>query len=150
MAGLIDINPKEILAGIGGLAVGIRTAITGVDPVARAKVEALLAEVEGKAQLGQIAINQEEAKHPSLFVAGWRPAVGWVCVIALFYHYIVDRIIEWVVVLWGWKGARPEFDLYDLLVVLGGLLGLGGMRWREKKAGVAREMWRKKNGNTPE
>ena len=143
--GLINVDPGKILSGFGDVAVKIRTALTGVDPAVKGKIETLLAEFTGKAQLGQLAINEQEAKHPSLFVAGWRPFIGWVCGAALLYHYIVDRLIEWLVILIGWKVTRPEFDLYDLLVVLGGLLGLGGMRWREKVKGVARNTWRKKD-----
>ena len=146
MAALVEIDPSKIMDSVGGLAVKIRTAITGVDPETRGKLEVIATELEGKAQLGQQAINQEEAKHPSLFVSGWRPFIGWICGIGLFYHYIVDRLISWVIVVWfaESKIVTPTFDIQDLLVILGGLLGLGTLRSAEKLKGVARNRWKKK------
>ena len=95
---------------------------------------------------GQLDINKEEAKHKSLFVAGWRPAVGWVCGLALFWNFIVQPLLLWV----AWmipEGAdlasAPQLDTGELMTVLLGMLGLGGLRTYEKRLGVASDDMKK-------
>jgi hypothetical protein len=85
---------------------------------------------------GQLAINAEEAKSASVFVAGWRPGAGWVCVIGLAYTFLIQPILSWVSAVQGWP-TPPPLDMGDLLTLLGGLLGLGGFRMAEKMKGVA-------------
>ena len=81
---------------------------------------------------GQLEVNKVEAAHKSLFVAGWRPAIGWVCALGLFYNVILANIIGiWVDV--------PEIDTTLLVPVMMGMLGLGAMRSYEKVNKVARE-----------
>ncbi len=81
---------------------------------------------------GQLEINKMEAAHKSLFVAGWRPAIGWICALGLLYNTIVANIISiWV--------AVPEVDTTLLVPVMMGMLGLGAMRSYEKVNSVARE-----------
>ena len=82
--------------------------------------------------LAQLEVNKQEAAHKSLFVAGWRPGCGWVCVLALAYSTIAQPIISiWV--------EAPAIESGLLYPVLMGMLGLGTMRSYEKKNGVARE-----------
>lgn len=89
---------------------------------------------------GQLEINKEEAKHTSLFVAGWRPGIAWVCVIAFAWHYVIQPILLFIIVLFGLTLPElPVFDMDAMLTVLLGLLGLGGMRSYEKRHGVSRE-----------
>ena len=81
---------------------------------------------------GQLDVNKVEAAHKSLFVAGWRPAIGWVCALGLFYNSIVVNILGiWVDV--------PEVDTTLLVPVMMGMLGIGAMRTVEKVKGVSRE-----------
>tara|TARA_R100000900_G_scaffold131667_1_gene107919 strand:- start:6910 stop:7293 length:384 start_codon:yes stop_codon:yes gene_type:complete len=81
---------------------------------------------------GQLEINKAEATHKSLFVAGWRPCIGWVCALGLFYNVILANIIGiWIDV--------PEVDTTLLVPVMMGMLGLGAMRSYEKVQGVSRE-----------
>lgn len=88
---------------------------------------------------GQLAINQKEAEHGSIFVAGWRPAIGWICGIALGWNYIVQPIISWAVFAYGLDLAdAPRLDTGELTTILLGMLGLGGLRTYEKRLGVAR------------
>ena len=90
--------------------------------------------------VGQMAVNQEEAKHDSIFVAGWRPFVGWVCGVALAYHFILLPIMTFVAFVSEVDVAQlPEFDFSQLSSILLGMLGLGIMRTVEKKGGVARK-----------
>ena len=81
---------------------------------------------------GQLEVNKVEAAHKSLFVAGWRPCLGWVCALGLFYNSIVVNILGiWVDV--------PEVDTTLLVPVMMGMLGIGAMRTVEKVKGVSRE-----------
>ena len=81
---------------------------------------------------GQLEVNKVEAAHKSLFVAGWRPAIGWVCALGLFYNVILANIIGiWVDV--------QEVDTTLLVPVMMGMLGIGAMRSYEKVKGVSRE-----------
>ena len=81
---------------------------------------------------GQIEVNKTEAAHKSLFVAGWRPAVGWSCCFALVYSTILSPILSiWFTV--------PAVDSSLLTTVLMGMLGLGAMRTVEKTKNVQRE-----------
>jgi len=87
--------------------------------------------------LAQTDINKAEAASANLFVSGWRPAVGWVCVLGLVYQYLGQPLLTWASSAFG-VPAPPALDLGDLIVLLGGMLGLGTLRTVEKRAGVAR------------
>lgn len=88
---------------------------------------------------GQLEINREEAKHRSLWVAGWRPFVGWVCGVALAYHFVLAPFIVFGVGIAGYQlPALPEFDMGSLMTVLMGMLGLGGLRTFEKTKGLTK------------
>jgi len=81
---------------------------------------------------GQLEVNKVEAAHKSLFVAGWRPAIGWICGLALMYSTILAPILGiWFTV--------PPVDSSLLTTVLMGMLGLGGLRTIEKAKGVQRD-----------
>ena len=91
------------------------------------------------ANMAQIEVNKAEATHKSIFVAGWRPSVGWVCSLAMLYHFILAPMIQFGFALGGVEQALPEFDFSQLSTVLMGMLGLGGLRTFEKMKGVSRE-----------
>ena len=91
------------------------------------------------ANLAQIKVNQQEAAHKSIFVAGWRPFIGWVCGVSLAYHFILAPLIEWILVLSGNTLDLPEFDFSQLSTIVMGMLGLAGARSYEKMKGVSRE-----------
>ena len=81
---------------------------------------------------GQLDVNKTEAAHKSLFVAGWRPSIGWVCSLGLLYNTIIANILGiWV--------DLPEIHTTLLVPVMMGMLGLGAMRSYEKVNSVARE-----------
>ena len=62
------------------------------------------------ANLAQIQLNKQEAAHKNIFVAGWRPFVGWTCGIALAYHFVLSPIIETILIASGLKIDLPSFD----------------------------------------
>jgi hypothetical protein len=90
-----------------------------------------------KLQLAQIAVNAEEAKSSSFFVAGWRPFTGWVCGVALAYVSLLEPIARFVATLAGYSGTFPTIDTTMTMQVLLGMLGLGALRSTDKKNGVA-------------
>ena len=92
-----------------------------------------------EALLAQLEINKAEAASGSLFKGGWRPAVGWVCAIAFAYHFILKDLIIFGASFAGLElPEMPEFDMGTLLTVLGGMLGIGGLRTYEKKSGLTK------------
>tara|TARA_S200002703_G_scaffold37157_1_gene32350 strand:+ start:1480 stop:1881 length:402 start_codon:yes stop_codon:yes gene_type:complete len=89
---------------------------------------------------GQIEINKTEAAHKSMFVAGWRPFVGWTCGIALAWHFVGQPLAVFIISYSGVEAPPlPVFEMESLLTVLLGMLGLGGLRTFEKTKGVSRE-----------
>ena len=105
---------------------------------AREKLQQMDTKGELDQILGQIQVNKQEAAHKSIFVAGWRPAIGWICAIAMLYHFIVRPILSPLLAKLG-IGDLAVLDWDQLSVVLTGLLGLGAMRSYEKVRGAARE-----------
>lgn len=85
---------------------------------------------------GQIEINKIEAASSNWFVAGWRPFVGWVCGFALAYAAILEPFLRFGATMTGYEGDFPVIDTTLTLQVLLGMLGLAGMRTREKEKGV--------------
>lgn len=108
--------------------------------------ETILREKEYEVQKAQIEVNKEEAKSTNLFVSGWRPSIGWVCSIAFGCNFILFPLMSWILpIISVWfpeaKNITPPdpFSLSEMMPVLFGILGLGGMRSYEKKGGVARK-----------
>ena len=87
----------------------------------------------------QIEVNEREADHQSLFVSGWRPAVGWVCCIGLACNYLFIPMANFALVLSDSSVTVPALDLSEMMPVLLGMLGLGSLRTWEKTKGVARK-----------
>ena len=110
------------------------------DPAAKAAAELELLKMTQQGDLNvileQLKINAIEAASPSIFVAGWRPFVGWTCGFGLVYATIIHNILEWVSVVQAWP-IPPAVDTDTLIYVLGAMLGIGGLRTLEKVRGVA-------------
>ena len=92
---------------------------------------------------GQIEANTAQAKHPSLFVAGARPAIMWICALGLLTQFFIMPIAEWATAIWMPEITLPSLATGELMTLTLSLLGLGGMRSFEKSKGVARENMKK-------
>ena len=94
-------------------------------------------DAELRLALGQIEVNKAEAT-TDMFRGGWRPAVGWVCVVGLAYQFVLQPVLPWVVALFGAQvPPLPAIDNESLMVLLTGMLGLGGLRTFERVKGKA-------------
>jgi len=141
------------LDDIGSLFTRAREAITGEkisDPIELAKIAYDLEVLQNSLMTGQLKINEAEAKHPSLFVAGWRPAVGWVGVLSLFFMYVPKAIVMtgfWCYQVYLTLSAEagvvipnllpfPDLGTGDIIGLLLSILGVGAMRSYDKKNSV--------------
>ena len=102
------------------------------DKEARAKAEREIEKHLAKIDLAQLDINKQEAAHRSIFVAGWRPFIGWSCGIALAWTYVGVPILQFILAQTGHLIDLPALDMSQMMPVLMGLLGLGGLRTFEK------------------
>lgn len=144
-----------VLPVIGDLISGVKDLVSEVvvDKDKKNEINYKLAELEDQAQArldgllqGQIEVNKIEAASGSVFVAGWRPAVGWVGAASLLYSTIVFPFLNWGALMFGYKGSFPVLDSTLIMYIVGGMLGLGGMRSFEKVKGVSTNDYR----DTPE
>ena len=126
--------------GIGeAVAAGLKVLDKFVpDPEARVKAEAELRDALLKADTAQMEVNKVEAAHRTIFVAGWRPFIGWTCGSAFAMHYLLIPIMQVVAMYADFTPPVIAFDMQSLLTVMLGMLGLGGMRTYEKMKGVAK------------
>jgi len=100
---------------------------------------ATLAEKQAhEANMAQVEVNKTEAQHRSIWVAGWRPACGWICATALGWHFILQPIVLFAAAIFNVTLPVPAFDMGSLMTVLMGMLGLGGLRSFEKSKGVTK------------
>ena len=88
---------------------------------------------ELRVMLAQIATNLSEGRHASMFVAGWRPMVGWICAVALANNFLIVPYVG------AFTDAVQPLDMGVMMPILMGMLGLGGMRTWERLSGKARQ-----------
>lgn len=87
--------------------------------------------------IAQIEVNKTEAQSRNIFVAGWRPFVGWTCGIALAWHFVGLPVTLFMTSMFQVETPPlPEFEMESLMTVLLGMLGLGGLRTFEKTKGL--------------
>lgn len=120
-------NPIEVLLGLG------TTLINRLfpDPAQAAQAKLQLLEMQQKGELAsmtaQTGINQQEALSNSVFVAGWRPFIGWCCGAVFGMQFLVFPLVSWISAMTGHPFSFPTFDMATLLTLLGGMLGLNGI-----------------------
>ena len=102
------------------------------------EIEARLSDHLAQIDVAQIRVNEQEASHRNLFVAGWRPFIGWSCGIALAWTYVVTPILQFALAQSGHLVDLPAMDVSQMMPVLMGMLGLGGLRTFEKFKNVSK------------
>ena len=133
LASITSAGVGSLMSGIGELAKDLREAITGDLPAEKkADIQAKLLELDNQVMIAQMAVTLEEAKSEHIFVAGWRPAVGWIGAFALAYAAIIEPCMSWVAMVYGYKGEFPAIDTTITMQVLMGILGIGVMRSVDK------------------
>jgi len=130
-----------ITAGFDLVKTGLDKFFPDADTELKGKLEAAATQInnEYQVQIAQLDINKTEAASSSMFVAGWRPFVGWACGFALAYAAILEPVLRFVaMVIFAYTGAFPVIDTNITMQILTGLLGLAGMRSFEKHKGVTK------------
>ena len=95
-------------------------------------------EIQSKLKEKQLDVNKAEASHRSIFVAGWRPCIGWISASALGFNFILAPCLEWYIAFAQLDIVLPTISLNELYPIILGMLGLGFARSYEKKSGVAK------------
>ena len=80
----------------------------------------------------QLEVNKVEAKHTNIFVSGWRPAIGWICGFSIGYHFILEPIIQYILIVNAIQFETPEFDFSQLSTIVMAMLGMSTLRTYEK------------------
>jgi len=147
MASILDIlaNSNPVSAAVGGVVSVIGKVLDKVIPDPQAKAAAALellklqqsgelAQMAAETQLaqGQMEINKVEAASDGVFKGGWRPFVGWVGGIGLLYSVLLQPLLVWLTPVLHFPSTPPILDTSVLMTILGGMLGLGGMRTYER------------------
>jgi hypothetical protein len=102
------------------------------DPQEKIKAEKELRDSLLAADLAQLEVNKQEAAHRSVFIAGWRPFIGWTSGTAFCMHFVGLPLIQVASIYLDFVPPVIAFDMDSLLTVMLGMLGLGGMRTYEK------------------
>lgn len=134
---------------IGGLVSSLVGPVTGLldkfiedkDQKARLahEIATLASKQAHEANMGQLEINKAEAQHRSIFVAGWRPFLGWGLSFAMIWHFVLVPMVTFGFAYSGIPVPElPVFDMDSLMTVLLGMLGLGGLRTYEKAKGLTK------------
>ncbi|MDQ7019813.1 MAG: 3TM-type holin [Robiginitomaculum sp.] len=131
---LIGGQATDLVKGVGGILDDLIT--TEDEKLTHAEI---MERLKQRPELAQIHLNQQEAAHRTIFVAGWRPFIGWVCGVALAYHYIGEPFMAWGFAAWmPDMTPPPKLAVGDLIAIVSAMLGFGGLRTFEKSNGVAR------------
>ena len=105
---------------------------------AKAEMELQLVQAANAAAMAQVEVNKIEAGHSSVFVAGWRPSIGWVCAAGLAWAFVVAPVASWALMVLGVKAELPAIQFDHLFELVLAMPGIGGLRTFEKLRGVAR------------
>jgi hypothetical protein len=102
------------------------------------KLKLQFAEVEAKLKEKQLDINKAEASHRSIFVSGWRPFLGWISGLSIGYVYLFQPVFDMILQMFDIKVDWVVLDLGQLMPLVLGMLGLGGLRSFEKSRGLTK------------
>lgn len=124
------------ITGIGSVADLANTVIGKIWPDKSEQEKQQIAAAVMMVQ-GQLDINKAEAANPSVFVSGWRPAIGWVCGAACAWNWIGLPVAKFAMLALGHNIGVSPADIGEMMPILMGMLGMGGLRTIEKVQGVA-------------
>ena len=139
-------NPLAVSA-VGGIIGAVGQVIDDLVTTDKERLDAQieLAKIDASLLTTQMEVNKAEAGHASIFVAGWRPACGWVGAAAMAYQFLLYPMLVWGWALLQAKGWVPDslkpppmLDTDALWVILTGMLGIAGARTFEKVRGVSK------------
>lgn len=134
---ILGIKPKDIASPITAIGNVLDSLFTSKDE--KLTHEEIRMRLMMEPEKAQVELNKLEAQHRAIFVAGWRPFIGWVCGTALAYNFIIRDILGWLLKIYdSTLVSPPELAMEHLLTVLMGMLGLGGLRTYEKLKGVSK------------
>ena len=133
----MSLDPVSALLDIGGKV--LDRVIPDPAQQAAARLELLKLQQSGELTqiAGQMEINKVEAASSSIFVSGWRPAIGWICGAGFAVQFVIGPLAEWGSALAGHPVKFPQMDTGTMMPLLLGMLGLSGLRSAEKIQGVA-------------
>lgn len=148
-----------ILDGLlGGILAPVRDIISEVvvDKDKRDQIMLQLAEIEDRGEqrlhdelMGQIAVNNSEAQTRSVFIAGWRPFIGWTGGFGIAWTFVAGPMVEFLARLFGWHGTMPVIDTGQLMTLVMAMLGVGAMRSYDKMKGTSNDVLRSPVPATP-
>jgi hypothetical protein len=111
----------------------------GAADKAKLEMQAKILDAANQGALAQIEVNKEEAKHASIFVAGWRPFIGWSCGAGLAWAFVAQPLVNWVILAFGLEVASvPVLPTDSLMELVVAMLGLGTLRTFEKVKGATK------------
>lgn len=148
--GLISISPipgESLISSVVNLGTSLIDRLFP-NPADRDKAKLALLEMQQKGELAQldadlklalaqVEVNRTEAATGSLFIGGWRPAIGWVCALAIAGQFIAHPLVQWYMAYNHLDVTIPSFDFTSLMTIVLSLLGVGALRTVEKIKGVA-------------
>ena len=129
-----------ILGGKGGALKTIAKVVGKIHTSEEEKLDKkiLMQRIQQKLAEKQLDVNAKEASHRSIFVAGWRPFIGWIGGLALMFEFILSPCIEWYAKFAGLNLTAPEIQTGPLLAIVTSMLGVAGMRSFEKAKGLTK------------
>jgi hypothetical protein len=133
-------NPLDLISGLTPIVSKVLDLIPDPNAKARAEAEmqAELLKYAAEQSAQQSEVNKVEAANSNVFVAGWRPAIGWTCALAFMFMYVVAPLATWVAAFFNHIVPIPQFDTNALMSLTTGMLGLGAMRSFDKKQGTSK------------
>lgn len=130
------LDPLTAILNIGSSLIDRLLPDKAANDAAKAQLVSMTTAGELQQIAGQLEVDKVEAASQSTFVAGWRPAIGWVCGLALLFDMVVRPLVNWLTAAFGHPINAPALDMSSLLPLLAGMLGFGAMRSFDKTQGT--------------
>lgn len=136
----MDLLSKLVGKSIGEVANGVASAVDRFveTPEEKKASKILLMKIQQEPNKWQAEINKIEASHRTIFVAGWRPAIGWICACALGWGWVLAPIVETVLKIYNVQVTMPNIDVAQAISLVMALLGMSAIRTYDKKNGLSK------------